>query len=42
MTFANLHVHSYYSLLDGFSSPEKLIDRSIELNQPIVAITEHG
>ncbi len=42
MTFCNLHVHTYYSLLDGFSSPEALIDRAMELNQPAMAITEHG
>src|SRR3972149_4563686 len=42
MGFVNLHVHSYFSLLDGFNPPQKLIDRSLELNQPGIAITEHG
>lgn len=42
MSFVHLHVHSMYSLLDGFSDPKKLIARAIELAMPAVAISDHG
>jgi DNA polymerase-3 subunit alpha len=42
MTFAHLHVHTEYSLLDGFSNIKKLVKRVKELNMPAVAITDHG
>jgi len=42
MSFAHLHVHTEYSLLDGFSNIEKLIQRVRELEMPAVAITDHG
>lgn len=40
--FCHCHVHTSYSLLDGLSSPEKLITRAAELGQPGIAITDHG
>ena len=42
MTFVNLHVHTEYSLLDGFGSPELFAKRAAELGQPALAITDHG
>ncbi|HQX16526.1 MAG TPA: DNA polymerase III subunit alpha [Anaerolineales bacterium] len=42
MTFSHLHVHTEYSLLDGFSNIKKLIKRVKELEMPAVAITDHG
>jgi DNA polymerase-3 subunit alpha len=42
MSFAHLHVHTEYSLLDGFSNIKKLIQRVKELDMPAVAITDHG
>ncbi len=42
MSFAHLHVHTEYSLLDGFSNIGKLIQRVKEMNMPAVAITDHG
>src|SRR5512134_3314526 len=42
MSFAHLHVHTEYSLLDGFSNIKKLIRRVKELDMPAVAITDHG
>ncbi len=42
MTFAHLHVHTEYSLLDGFSNIERLIQRVKEMGMPAVAITDHG
>ncbi len=42
MSFAHLHVHTEYSLLDGFSNIKKLIQRVKEMQMPAVAITDHG
>ena len=42
MSFAHLHVHTQYSLLDGFSDPKKLVARAKEMGMPAVAITDHG
>jgi len=42
MSFVHLHVHSQYSLLDGFSNIKKLISRTKELGMPAVALTDHG
>ncbi|MBN2118023.1 MAG: DNA polymerase III subunit alpha [Anaerolineales bacterium] len=42
MSFAHLHVHTEYSMLDGFSNIRKLIKRVKELGMPAVAITDHG
>ncbi|MFM8496558.1 MAG: PHP domain-containing protein, partial [Planctomycetia bacterium] len=40
--FAHLHCHSHYSLLDGASSIERLIGRTVELGMNALAITDHG
>jgi len=42
MSFAHLHVHTEYSLLDGFSNIKKLIARTKEMNMSSIAITDHG
>ncbi|MBI5944906.1 MAG: DNA polymerase III subunit alpha [Chloroflexi bacterium] len=42
MSFAHLHVHTEYSLLDGFSNISKLVKRVKEMNMESVAITDHG
>ena len=42
MSFAHLHVHTEYSLLDGFSNIKKLVMRAKEMNMPAMAITDHG
>lgn len=42
MSFVHLHVHTHYSLLDGFSNIKKLVARTKELGMPAVAITDHG
>lgn len=42
MSFAHLHVHTEYSLLDGFSNIKKLVKRVKEMNMDSVAITDHG
>jgi DNA polymerase-3 subunit alpha len=38
----NIHVHSYYSPLDGFNSPEQIILTAKSLGQSHIAITDHG
>lgn len=40
--FVHLHVHTEYSLLDGQSAIDKLMQRTKELDMPAVAITDHG
>ncbi len=40
--FVHLHNHSEYSLLDGLSKVKLMVARAKELNQPAVAITDHG
>jgi DNA polymerase III subunit alpha len=42
MSFVHLHCHSEYSLLDGANRIEDLIARAQELEQPALAITDHG
>ncbi len=41
-TFAHLHVHTQYSILDGASSIPLLIDKVKSLGMEAVAITDHG
>ena len=42
MSFAHLHVHTEYSMLDGFSNIKKLVKRVKDMDMPAVAITDHG
>ena len=42
MSFAHLHVHTEYSLLDGACRISGIMDRVKELGQTAVAITDHG
>ena len=42
MAFVNLHLHTEYSLLDGFCRIAKLPERLKELGQTACAITDHG
>ncbi|HQF79820.1 MAG TPA: DNA polymerase III subunit alpha [Flexilinea sp.] len=42
MSFVHLHLHTEYSLLDGFTKINKLMTRVKEMNMPAVAITDHG
>ncbi|MDR1159996.1 MAG: DNA polymerase III subunit alpha [Syntrophomonadaceae bacterium] len=41
-SFVHLHTHTEYSLLDGASRINKLVDKARELDMPAVAITDHG
>ena len=40
--FIHLHVHTYYSILDGQSSIKKLVDKAIANGMKGMAITDHG
>ena len=42
MSFTHLHVHSYYSLMDGLNSPEELCQAALDAGQTAIAITDHG
>ncbi len=42
MSFAHLHVHTEYSLLDGLSKIPGLIERAKSFNQSAIGITDHG
>ncbi len=42
MDFVHLHVHSHYSLLDGLSKIDDLIERVKSLGMTAVALTDHG
>jgi len=41
-TFCHLHTHTQYSLLDGASRISDIIKRARKMNQPALAITDHG
>ncbi len=41
-SFAHLHVHTEYSLLDGAIRIKDMLKKAKELNMPAVAITDHG
>ena len=40
--FVHLHVHTYYSILDGQSSIKKLVDKALANGMRGMAITDHG
>ena len=42
MSFTHLHVHSYYSLMDGLNSPADLVKAAKDAGQTALAITDHG
>ena len=40
--FIHLHVHSYYSILDGQSSIKRLVDKAVGNGMRGMALTDHG
>ena len=41
-SFAHLHVHTEYSMLDGAAKIQGLIDEVARLEMPAVGMTDHG
>ena len=41
-SFVHLHTHSYYSLLDGISSPEDLVLAAKKQGMKALALTDHN
>jgi len=41
-SFAHLHVHTEYSMLDGASKLDELVSKAVEDGQPALGITDHG
>lgn len=42
VNYIELHAHSYFSLLDGASSPQDLVQRAQQLGMPALALTDHN
>ncbi len=42
MSFVHLHNHSHYSLLDGLTKLDEMINYAKEQGSPAIAITDHG
>ena len=40
--YVSLHSHSYYSLLDGLSSPEQIVKTAKQFGMEAIALTDHG
>ena len=40
--FVHLHFHTEYSLLDSACKVKKAMKRAVELEQSVLAITDHG
>ncbi len=40
--FVHLHVHTYYSILDGQSSVQRLVDKAVANGMRGMALTDHG
>ena len=41
LSYAELHCHSAFSLLDGASHPDALVERAVQLALPALALTDH-
>ncbi|MCK5076821.1 MAG: DNA polymerase III subunit alpha, partial [Calditrichia bacterium] len=42
MSFIHLHNHTHFSLLDGATKIDGLIEKAVQYNMPALAITDHG
>ena len=42
MSFVHLHTHSEYSLLDGMSKIDSMVQKAKMLEMPALAVTDHG
>lgn len=42
LEFEHLHTHSHYSMLDGLSTIQSLVERAFEMDRKSVCVTDHG
>jgi len=42
MSFAHLHTHSHYSILEGLGTPKRLVQQAQKQEQTALALTDHG
>lgn len=42
MAFVHLHVHTEFSLLDGYAPIEQVVQAAVDFKMPAIAITDHG
>ncbi len=42
MSFVHLHTHSHYSLLDGLSKIDEMVDLAKKYDMPAIGLTDHG
>lgn len=42
LPFEHLHTHTHYSMLDGLSTIQSLVERAFEMDRKSVCITDHG
>jgi len=40
--YTSLHVHSYYSILDGMSSPKQIVQAAVSMGHGAAVITDHA
>lgn len=40
--FEHLHLHTSFSLLDGFGEPEEYAERAVKINQRFLTVSDHG
>ncbi len=40
--FIHLHTHSHYSLLDGLSKLDQMVDLAVKQDMPAIGLTDHG
>ena len=39
---SELHIHSYYSLIDGLPSPKEIVENAVSKGLKAIALTDHG
>ena len=42
MSFVHCHLHTQFSLLDGYAKIDDVIKKANENNMPAIAVTDHG
>ena len=42
MSYSALHSHTMFSLLDGYGTPEEMLQQATNIGLNALAVTEHG